>query len=72
MPMVKQGGDAEASGDEIYSEEDEEEGGSPVNMPTDLKGLLKHKQSQSNFDIDSFKHPENAGEGKVRTLDDFL
>ena len=39
--------------DRFYSSEEDNKGGnsSPVTRPSDLKGLLKHKQKRSKFDL---------------------
>ena len=58
--------------DKFYSDEEEEEDdedeecSSPVHRPSDLKGLLKHKQKRSNIDLKAYK---TNNKSKHRTLD---
>ncbi len=68
--------------DNFYSDEDEDsQNHSPVQRPNDLKGLLKHKQKKSKFDIKLYQ-TENPDQGirkgstgknnQIRTLDQML
>lgn len=37
--------------------------GSPVSRPSDIKGLLKHKQKKSKFDVKAYTAEKNKNSG---------
>lgn len=63
--------DEEDEDDRFYSDEEEDESKSPVHRPSDLKGLLKHKQKKTRFDMKSGASSPSKS-GKARTLDQLL